>query len=82
MKITVTEQHIEQGKQASQCFCPVALAIREATGIDQLCVLSIGVIFKTGSVNLPEEASNFVLDFDAGQAVEPFEFELPIEVQT
>ena len=96
MKIKVTEEIIREssallkrGDRRSRS-CPVALAIRKATG--KLCGVSInGGDFidsndhDAGAFRLPVEANDFIRTFDGVSAyddpleyVDPFEFELEV----
>lgn len=85
MKIEVTQYHIDNGSKAHACLCPIALAISDATGVDD-----IRVNYTTAMVtrwfedkepvrthyHMPTEASQFVDRYDTGDLVSPFEFEL------
>lgn len=83
MKIQVTQDHIDNGTVKDACLCPIALAIRDATG-----AAHFDVIVSThgwshyngnkllGNYELPVDATNFITKFDLGEPVSPFEFEL------
>lgn len=76
MRIAVTEQDIKEGRQGSYLSCPIALAIQRTTE-----ARSVLVGRRTANVDgtvfvLPASAEFFVGDFDAGESVEPFEFDL------
>jgi len=92
MKIKVTKEHINKGEKHDACKCPIALAVCEALGrtivetpighmtypveVDN----SILVLREDENVYddypINEEIYNFIGNFDAGQQVEPFEFDL------
>lgn len=79
MKIKVTQEHIDRGTKKACSTCPVALALREATGME--CEVSTTIAFLPNNDNgipLPIDAKDFIRRFDAGTLVQPFEFELPI----
>ncbi len=81
MKIRVTSEHIRRGEQHSLSACPIALAVREHDGFADAEVGSFFVykgrsFLFPPSFTTPSKAAKFIQDFDAGRAVEPFEFEL------
>lgn len=75
IKIKVTQEHINNGIKCSGVRCPIALALNFAGDIfvDECYIDDID---GNRRFNTPPEASAFVSKFDAGFAVEPFEFEL------
>jgi hypothetical protein len=84
--IRVTAQHIEQGERNNPMACPIALAIIEQQwptaevdvfdGHAYACDC-LGIVIKDHLVAaMPAEADEFISAFDAGDEVEPFEFEL------
>lgn len=79
MKISVTQKHIANGTPNSCGLCPIALAVMDATQADSVsvglhnCCFQIGKLFQ--SYDMPETASRFIVDFDNGCKVSPFEFE-------
>ena len=81
MKIVVTAEDIKKGAKKNKCLCPVALAIRRATG-RAVAVLPMVAWIKHYwptqmiSYPLPQVAQDFILNFDEGEDVEPFEFEV------
>lgn len=87
MKIKVTQEHIQFGMRRSRYHCPIALAVKEQTGVLLCCVDGHETTVREGglmdgvwhSIRLPEIARQFVTDFDFLKDVEPFEFELPWE---
>ncbi|HYT44606.1 MAG TPA: hypothetical protein VEP90_19910 [Methylomirabilota bacterium] len=83
MIVIVTEDHIIRGRRYSASWCPVALAIREATGKETLVGVSevfiedkepYGTTYK-----LPEEVNRFTSDFDYSRKVYPLKFKLDLE---
>lgn len=79
--INVTARHIAAGKTAEALSCPIALAICDQVAGHDQPVVSCGVVM-LGSIisDLPEEAMQFVVDFDNGRPVEPFAFALTVPV--
>ena len=81
MKIQVTQEDIDAGKQKDIHCCPLALAIKRATGKEiQVVTDYFDLVTEndTQTYELPEIAANFRRDFDHCLTVEPFEFELDI----
>lgn len=76
MKITVTQEDIEEGSPNDPCGCPIALAIGRAIqripAVHHKCI-----IIRSKKYILPAEAQAFVHDFDNEVEVKPFEFEIP-----
>lgn len=82
MKITVTAADIASGRRGSSCDCPIARAIRRAGGditADVACSYAyVGRRPHRRQLLLPLSARQFMADFDHGEPVEPFEFELDL----
>jgi len=82
MKIEVKQEHIDKGDRTSPCSCPVALALKEAglpdPGVTETQI-RLDVMNSWRSVQIPDEAAAFVRAFDAGESVQPFTFDLPLE---
>ena len=81
MRITVTQEHIDNGVPVDSLKCPLALAIREATKNN---VWSVGVasVFsgnKGFGIVLPKSAREFRHRFDSNLVVQPFEFDIELE---
>lgn len=92
MKIEVTAEDIQNGTPNEMGCCPIALAVRRATGKPYVSVgaknVEIGTFTqytengtKLGGgpenrLDLPNEATLFILDFDSGVTVQPFAFDL------
>lgn len=82
MKISVTQAHINEGVPKVGAQCPIALAIKEATGAN--AYVGNSEIFldnpetERGIPHSPT-ISSFIDAFDDGLPVQPFEFELELE---
>lgn len=79
MKIRVTQEDINNGKPNDPSRCPVALACRKLTEGN----ISVGYIFITYYLSgklvrriVPKGVIGFIVNFDDGKPVGPFEFEL------
>ena len=81
MKINVTLKHISEGKPNCAPWCPIALAIQEATGLPGSVGCTIYFVDNRAYMSSPE-MKQFVDRFDRGLPVEPFTFEVPIAVAT
>lgn len=91
MIVKVTQEHIDKGRKLIpnakyMCTCcPVALALKDIFKVEDtwasLSKLRVGqypknLIFE---VETPAYVSNWMIAFDSGQLIEPFEFELSLE---
>lgn len=74
MKIQVTAEDIRRGRPGICGGCPIALAMRRAFGVP---IESWRFVSSTNYSALPQVATVFVVDFDAGRPVQPIEFEVP-----
>ena len=76
MKIKVTQKHIDAGKAED---CPVALAMRDS-GLVQPDVGQDDIRWQKGAHQewciTPAKVYVFIMRFDDGRSVRPFEFEL------
>ena len=78
MKISVRQNHIDEGVRDSSNSCPIALAASEAfawpvnTGRVQLSCNGV-------SYWLPSQVRGAIIAFDATGQMQPFEFELEEE---
>jgi hypothetical protein len=83
MQIEVTQKHIDKGERFAPCKCPIALAVIETLGRDQVYIGSqevrINNLEKTVEIELPEAAREFIYRFDALKDVQPFTFDFPVE---
>jgi hypothetical protein len=79
--IKVTQQDIYEGTPTDPRTCPLARAIGRETG-KTVSVFNGSAWFGTDEnrpyQELPKEACEFYGKFDAGEIVEPFEFELEV----
>jgi hypothetical protein len=87
MKLTLTKTHIKQGIREDCLCCPLALVLREATGLYWrvdwdyvrgkmlLVAVACAGLNKWHRVVLPESCVQFVRSFDTGTTPKPFEFE-------
>jgi hypothetical protein len=85
LKIEVDDYCLKEGRRRSPGWCPIAVAFRHSHGADehdQLDVSEGEIVLENGNGDvrlvapLPEAASQFVRDFDAGRPVKPFAFTL------
>lgn len=81
--VSVTQEHIDAGKPRTCWTCPIALAITAAIpgtlSVDVMnpdlgFALIIGDDGSAEDMQLPIEARDFILRFDAGLPVDPFTF--------
>jgi len=79
MKISVTHYHISLARRDDPQYDAVALAIREATGLDPH-VGADSVMIGGSRHYLPGSVQRFIAAFDDGQKVGPIEFELGVRV--
>jgi hypothetical protein len=90
MRITVTQDDIDNGFRGTACACPVARAVGRAFGVPPL-VNQVSVGWSIGIRQspadrymtwyaLPDVADDFIRKFDTKQPVEPFAFELGEEL--
>lgn len=80
MKIEVTQEDIEKGKRGSKCYCPIALALMRAqpTRCVSVGALTVALDLPRVCLNLPHRVRCWIYDFDSGEAVAPFEFDLDL----
>lgn len=83
MRITVTEEHIQKGEPTAARCCPVALAIKDATGRRGSLGLRAIYVYSGGgeweTFEPPTTVALFRDAFDAGEPVQPFSFDLPLD---
>lgn len=77
LRVTVTANHIAQGRRESCYECPIELALISA-GLrsDDVAVGRCIAWINDREYALPEPAQEFIRRFDEGVDVEPFSFEL------
>jgi hypothetical protein len=90
IRVIVTEEDILQGKPHKSSCCPIALALRRIPHVvlaaghcprvfhDEASIQLEDWPFPEGSM-LPVRAQDFIDDFDAGDPVEPFIFNLEFD---
>lgn len=87
IKVTVTKEHIKKGRQAwkkgARRFesCPIHCAVRKI--FDERFYIYIDTIrfdddLLSHGIPLPEDAKQFINDFDNDRPVKPFTFYLPM----
>lgn len=78
MVVKVTQEHINKGKPYNFAECPVALACRKKLGKIAVGSATVRRLGKGPSHiwSLPLSAIAFIHNFDGGEAVLPFSFEL------
>ena len=80
IKISVTQEDIDNGWRRSCNCCPIALATRRVSGWKAPCVGN-SLLWDDGDphsymLELPMVALDFINRYDVGDAVTPFEFEI------
>lgn len=86
LKVNVTQEHIDKGVRYHSDICPIAWALRDALSVGCCGVVvraSEATWFEDGCRHhawLPCTAQQFVVEFDNGQDVSPFSFELDANV--
>lgn len=79
--VNVTAQDIKNGRVGDPCSCPIARAINRKRGYSRARVGYSLLIAHTPEglrkFYLPFHVTQKVLDFDQGESVQPFTFELP-----
>lgn len=81
--VQVTAEDIEAGVRADYCRCPIALAIARTTGLS--CWIGLGGTIWVGRLHsIPVQLPNFVVNnrglLDERKDVQPFEFDIDLEV--
>ena len=91
MRIQVTQEHIDRGREAipnrAPCYvCPVAQALIDA-GYQEVSVGQFEAYWwmpdegRTAIAYLPEVASDWISAFDDGLHVEPFSIDLDVDME-
>jgi|GEM_PF-2774964 len=85
VNVKVTQALIDTGKRHNSDSCPIANAVRGQCGVQAIRVDEFSISFLVGNeirdfrhCVLPHSAVTFVAAFDAGEPVQPFEFELEV----
>ena len=82
MKIQVTQQHIQLGLRGSCTADPIALALKDAGFMRPwVSPTRIETVGQNGGYmkenwSCPQSVLSFMIRFDRGEVVSPFEFEL------
>ena len=82
MKISVTQQYIDEGQRGSSTRDPIAFAMSDAgclrphAGVTHLSWQDEK--HNRYSVEVPRVVYEFMLDFDNGRPVRPFDFDLEV----
>jgi hypothetical protein len=77
VRVDVTAEDLRHGVPFSPLYCPVARAIRRATG--EAWLVRAGWMRREDvAIGLPREASDAVKRFDMGKRVRPFSFEVEV----
>ena len=78
--ISVTREDIRLGVKKLSHRCPIARAIRRICGFQKITVGIVRIAWvldgKPHNCRLPDKAFKFINQFDAGQIVRPFTFQL------
>lgn len=77
MIIRVTQEHIDKGKAGLCSLCPIALALKDAGFKDSWAGSGTLKNNKNTICITPQSCYDFMVHFDAGDLVSPFEFEIP-----
>lgn len=87
LKVKVQEYHIENGKRESATCCPIALAVTAllpAFHVAEVTLTTVDVRNRRAElkcmVPLPDHAIRWIERFDSKRPVEPFGFELEIDL--
>lgn len=75
MKIQVTQEDIDNGESGNGYLCPIAIALKRA-GFKSPAVWDF-IDDGDYQIKTPKKAFKWLLDFDTGIEVTPFEFEIP-----
>jgi hypothetical protein len=75
MKIEVTQEDIDNGIQMNCYYCPIARSIQRQTDL-YVAVRANYAVIGDDIAYFPREAEQFIADFDAGEPVHPFSFEI------
>ncbi len=84
MQITVTQQDINFGVQGGRCTCPVAVAIRRILAAPYYVLVYGKISLRrpssriTKRIDIPDSVRTFVTEFDRGNPVQPFDFDIEI----
>lgn len=78
MTIEVKAKHIQNGRKFECDRCPVALAVKEASG-DMAARATLDFLeFNKRTYTIPEKVREWIMDFDGEEKVQPFTFEIDL----
>ena len=86
VKVKVTKEHIAKGTPRNVDCCPISMAMDEAGytcethGRDIRCIMDIENLHSYYPVALPDEAIDFVSDYDRNRDVKPFKFKVTLKL--
>lgn len=86
VEVSVTETDIMFGKKGSCTQCPIAYAVKRATGRKRNVVVDGQYLTINPDrpceqeMHLPKKARDFVIKFDSGKKVKPFKFGIPMDM--
>lgn len=79
LTVEVTQEDIDLGVPMYLSECPVARATQRATGNTYSWAGPANIYTEIGVyVDTPKIVSDWMYDFDTGQAVQPFSFEIEV----
>lgn len=73
-KVEVAPIDITCGKRGSSSSCPIALALKRSFPGNPVHVGTLMITVDDDVAKLPNNAQDFVKNFDNGESVEPFTF--------
>jgi len=80
--VRVTRKDIREGQPDDPNYCPIALALQRATGVEDVEVESSSIrVDGFKELTTPRHIEDFVEDFDGGGNVKPFRFRITIPVE-
>ena len=81
VRVDVTQEDIDKGLRGNAFSCPIARAIDRLAVCDCVEVGDDEIYLDAQGVPMSHEALCFVSDFDSGNMVEPFHFDLALPEQ-
>lgn len=79
IKVNVTQECIDQGLKNDPWHCPIACALIDA-GVQNPSVSAVYIVIPGTVIKPSEEVKTFIDHFDKYEHVEPFEFELELDM--
>ena len=74
IKVSVTQQDIDNGRRQDPFSCPIALSLRRAFGAEQIRIESHRIIIGNQEYRPSKRMKTFIHKFDSGKSVEPQTF--------